>query len=227
MNAGRSKAVGAQEGREMVKKTIALAMTVGVMAGLALPASASASWKHHATEIQQNVTLNFTGNTRFQGGLGGIECQLTKSLLFKAGQTTGTVEQFKPDNGTETEKCKGLGGLSPCQIHNLTPQFPNWVFHTITVNGQPKIQVTQGDITFQMTGGFFCLVKHVTITPVNEPNHFVTLIPNQPNTFTSFQEHGQLELDLQTNGGAVHKETVTFNGVVELESGSERHTYSI
>jgi hypothetical protein len=215
----------------MLKKMTLLAMAVGALAALALPAAASAEWKKHAVPIANDVTLNFTGNARFQGGLGGVECQLTPSLLFEAAglKTTGKVEQFTAHPTDETTNCKGLGGLSSCQIHNLTPQMNNgWVFHTVTVAGQPKIKVTNGDITSQATGGIFCLVKHITLTAPVEPNHFVTLLPNQPNTFTSGQIHGQLEADIQTNGGGVDKETVTVSGTFELENTAlESHTYSI
>jgi hypothetical protein len=212
----------------MLRKIAVLALAAGAVAALALPAGASASWKHHVTPIQNDVTLNLTGNTRFQGGLGGIECQLTPSLKFFAGQTTGIVEHNTVHPVDETTNCKGLGGFAPCQIHNLTPQMNNnWLFHTVIVAGQPKIKVTTGDITYQMTGGIFCLVKHVKFTAPVEPNHFITWLPNQPNTFTSFQEHGQVELDVQTNGGGVDKETITVSGTFELEQTAEQHTYSI
>jgi hypothetical protein len=214
----------------MLRKIAVLALAAGAVAALALPTGAGASWKDHATPIHSNVLLRLTGNTRVQGGLGGIECQLTKLLLLKANQTTGTLTQSLAHPTNETTNCKGLGGLAPCQIHNLTPQtnIANWVVHTVTINGQPKIKVTTGDITAQLTGGIFCLVKHMKLTAPVEPNHFVTLLPNQPDTFTSFQEHGQLEADIQTNGGGVDKENLTVSGTFELENTAvESHTYSI
>jgi hypothetical protein len=42
----------------MFRKTIVIAMAAGAMAALALPSAAGANWKHHNTDIQQNVTVN-------------------------------------------------------------------------------------------------------------------------------------------------------------------------
>lgn len=202
----------------MLKKMTVLAMAVGVVAAMALPASAAAQWKHHSTAIQTNTTIGVTGNARFQGGLGGVECQVTSRVKFVPG-TTGVAETFVPDPTDATTNCKGLGGLSPCQIHNLTPQTEaNWPVHTNT--SVMTVQVNQS-ITSQATGGIFCLVKHIELTQGS-----VTFTPNQPSTVSSAQLQGSLPVDIQTNNGTKHQENVTVSGSLSVESPNAA-TYSI
>ncbi len=200
----------------MLKKMTVLAMAVGILAAMALPASAPAAWKHHDVAIQINKTTGFTGNVRFQGGLGGVECQVTSAVEFKANQTTGTAETFKPHPTSETSNCKGLGGLIGCQIHELTPQEPGWVIHTATAT---TITVTTTTIHSVPTGGF-CPLKTISLTAGT-----VTFTPNQPNTVTTAALSGQLQAHQQTAGsGTVHTEEVTVSGTLTAE---EPHTYSI
>ncbi len=200
----------------MWKKTIALVIAAG-LAALVLPAASSANWKHHATDIQTDTVIGLTGNLRNQGSLGGVECQVTMRVKLSPG-TTGLVETFVPHPTSDTTNCKGLGGLSPCQMHNLTPLAPNWTIHTASAT---TISLTTSDITYQLTGGIFCLVKHVVTTAGT-----LTLTPNQPNTISSFQVSGVLQADIQTNGGAVDKETVTMSGSLAIES-PKANTYSL
>ncbi|HEX5928092.1 MAG TPA: hypothetical protein VFY48_01730 [Solirubrobacterales bacterium] len=204
----------------MFKKMTVLAMAVGVVAALALPASASATWKHHQSAIQSNAQLGLTGQARFQGTLGGIECQVTSRAVFIAGQTTGTAETFVPHPTSDTANCKGLGGLAFCQTHNLTPQAPGWTFHTIVVNGVAKIQVTTTTITSQTTGGF-CPVKHISLAGGE-----VTLDPAQDETVSSASLSGTLGAQLQTNDGTIDSESVTVSGTLNVESPNAA-TYSI
>ncbi|HEX5929342.1 MAG TPA: hypothetical protein VFY48_08110 [Solirubrobacterales bacterium] len=224
----------------MLKKMTVLAMAVGVVAALALPASASATWKHGQTAIEKDEQLGLTGNARFQGGLGGVECQVTSKITFQAGQTTGKVESFVPHPTSDTLNCKGLAGLAFCQIHDVTPfsgasllstQNP-WVLHTWaeSTGGEPPvihqkdlIHVTSGNITSTLTGGF-CPVKHIMLT-----GGTVVATPNQPNNVTSVQLSGTLLAHLQTNNhaeGQSHTENVTVSGTLTIEE-PKAHTYSI
>jgi hypothetical protein len=202
----------------MLKKMSVLAMAVGVVAAMVLPASASATWKHHATDIQTNTTIGVTGNVRFQGSIGGVECQVTSRVLFESGTTTGKAETFVPHPTSDTTNCKGLGGLAPCQTHNVAPQAPNWTIHTVA---GPAISVTTTDITSQLTGGVFCLVKAIKLT-----GGTVSFTPNQANTASSAQLSGQLQADIQTNSGAADQENVTVSGTLDIESPNAA-TYSI
>ncbi|HEX5927775.1 MAG TPA: hypothetical protein VFY48_00080 [Solirubrobacterales bacterium] len=201
----------------MIKRITVLAMAAGVVAAFALPTSASASWKHHNTPVVTDVQIGITGNARFQGGLGGIECQVTARIKNFTGQTTGIIETFAPHPTSDTANCKGLGGLAFCQMHNVTPQAPNWVGHTASAT---TVTVTTTEIAGDATGGF-CPIKRIVLTGTT-----ATITPNQPNTVSSGTFSGTLEADLTTNSGAVDKETVQFSGSGVIESPNA-NTYSI
>ncbi len=200
----------------MLKKVIVLAMSVAAAAALALPVSAAASWKHHNTAIQQNVQVGLFGQARFQGGLGGVECQITSAAQFLAGQTTVNITSFTPVN--TTLNCKGLGGLAFCQVHEFQPTNFPWVGHTI--QSPASIDVTHGEIHHQLTGGF-CPVSNATVKPGT-----VVITPSQPNTVSSVQLSGQASVDLTTNGGTKDTENTTVAGTLSIESPNA-NTYSI
>ncbi len=213
----------------MLKKMTVLAMAVGVVAALALPATASAVWKQgHTTPLQTNEAIPFTGTAAFTSSLGGVTCQVTSSTQFKAGQTTGTIHTFDIHPGNETTDCKGTGGLSPCQVHEVNPQANlGWVFHTTQTPTQPvtqhnTVQITTKDLTSTLTGAF-CLVKHITLTEGS-----VTATPNQPLTVTGLTLSGTLKAHIQTNNGTKHQvdATVSHSLTIEQESG-QKHKYSI
>jgi hypothetical protein len=199
----------------MLEKKNLLAL-VSVVATLALPTAAPASWKHHNTFIAESVTLNVDGKVWFQGGLGGIECQILSRVRFDPG-TTGSVTSFWTNPGSATTECFGLGGLKPCQVHSLSPQAPNWTVHT----NESVVSVTTTNITGQLTGGIFCLVKNINLT-----GGTVSFNPNQPNTVSGGTLSGGLQADIQTNSGTVDWENVTVGGILNLGSSSA-NTYSI
>ncbi len=206
----------------MFKKIIVLAMAVGVVAALALPTAASAAWKHHQTQIAHNVAIPFTGNFVYSSAIGGISCQVTSETQFFTGQTTGEIETLDVHPGDETTNCKGTGSLSPCQVHNLTPQVGlNWGFHTTGTVEKPSIQLTTGTLSYQMTGSF-CGAKKIQTTPGN-----LTATPNQPNTFTSITLSGGLQAHIETNNGLVHPTAITVSGSLTIEEAAKKHTYSI
>jgi len=202
----------------MFKKMTVLAMAVGVVAALALPASASADWKHHQTAIQQNQQIGLTGNIRFQGGLGGVECQVTSAVTFEPG-TSGFISSFVPEPTSDTANCKGLGGLVGCQVHNVAPTGFPWPVHT-EANG--SIDIEHGEIHSQSTG-FFCPVKNITITEGT-----VVATPNEADTADNVQIHGKADVHLQTNSGVTHEEetTVSSNPTIAIEAPNA-NTYSI
>lgn len=216
----------------MFKKLVLL----GAMAAMVLPATASATWKHHTVPIQQDQTRSITGNARFQSQLGGIECQATATGVFFAGQTTGQIKSYGADPVDETTNCKGVGGLAFCQVHNWTATELPWTFHTGKyvhkpktethetttpfVSSEPALTITSGQTHAQYTGAF-CPIKASLTTP-----GFVTVTPNQPNTITSGQLSGTLVQDLQTNSGTVDKVDVQLSGTGTI-SAPDAHTYDI
>jgi hypothetical protein len=224
----------------MLKKMTVLAMAIGVVAAFALPASASASWKHHGVAIQVDKDISLTGKVRFQGGIGGVECQITSTATFFAGQTTGLADTFDVHPGDETSNCVGLGGLAPCQIHNVTPQQNiNWSFHTeawqtVTAvqNGQTTLGtthqkaavITPQTITSQLTGGIFCLVKgvqlHVNKVGLTEEG------PGDGNTITNVDVNGSALATIQTNNGNLDQEETIVQGTVQVEVPNQ-NTYDL
>ncbi len=147
-----------------------LAMSVGLLAALALPHTAPAAWKHHKTVIQKDVQIGLTGQVRVASGAGGVECQITSRVKFLQGQTTGTVETFAQDNGTVTQRCKGTGALGGCQVHELKVVGLPWVLHTSAANQTgdgtkhpDRIEIKAGEITSTLQGAF-CLTVHVSAT---------------------------------------------------------------
>jgi hypothetical protein len=139
----------------MFKKMTVLAMAVGIVAAMALPATAGASWKHNKVPIQANVQLPFTGtNVKFESKKlnGGLGCQVTSQVQFKAAQTTATAESFKAHPTSDTANCFGTGALAFCQIHKLQPQEGiQWVVHT---GAGTTITITHGEIKSEATGAF-------------------------------------------------------------------------
>ncbi len=212
----------------MLKKIIVLAMALGVVAAFALPATAGAAWKHKGLPIQQAVDLDVTGtNVKFQSSVGGVECQTISTVTFNGpGQeaTTGKADSFKPHPGTDTQNCKGFGGLAPCQIHNLTPtgvspHGTGWVLHTST--NPNRIQITVGEIHSQATG-FFCPFQNITLTAGN-----VEATPEQEPVKT-LNLSGQLEGHLWNSSQPTNQTTVTttISGVLHV-LGEANGTYEI
>ncbi len=212
----------------MLRKTMVVAMAVGVLGAVGVPGVAVGSWQHNHQALQQNVQLGLTGNFRMQSGLGGFECQVTSRVQFSPG-TTGVVETFVPHPTSETANCKGLGGLAFCQIHNLTPQAPNWTMHTDasqTPQGtkethQNAAVITTTTIHSQATGGF-CPVTTISFT-VGKLGMIPE--PTSSTTISSIQIHGPLQVHLTTTNSTVDSEQVFFSGTFQIEDLAQRNTY--
>ncbi len=220
----------------MFKKMTVLAMAVGVLAAMVLPASASALWVQNHEPLSADKTLGLTGNVRFQGGLGGIQCQITSTVDFLKGQTNGTATTFDAHPGDETQNCQGTGGLIGCQIHNLTPQQGlTWAVTTEAFKTVTKIEGTFpnqktvlgaehtkaavvhiGAITSTATGGF-CPVNHIELTAgtigIAEEGAGA-----DGTTITNVEVNGALDAHLRTVSGVVHHEEVLATGTLTVES---------
>jgi uncharacterized membrane protein len=236
----------------MLKKMTVLAIAIGVVAAFALPVSASADWKHHETATQQNVTIGVTGKAKFQGGLGGVECQVTSKVTFQPG-TTGLVETFVPHPTDTTTNCRGTGGLAFCQIHDVTPfgtSNPSallsttnpWTLHTgnyqttqlVVHQQQPKIITTLANGT-QHTDVIVITTGEITsqatdgfcpVTHIRLTPGTVAGLPTPPKTIQTIALTGTLRGDLTTVSGPIDEEDVTVSGTLEIESPNG-NTYSI
>lgn len=225
----------------MLRKTTALAVAAFALAAIALPTAASAFWKHGDTDpIQQDKQFGVTGVLAFESKITGkqalIVCNITSRIKLTADQTTGLVETLIPEPGpmgeskTTTERCSGAGWLSFCQIHNMTPQAPNWIFHqgtwqtTQLVNEETKALgddktaavLTTQDIGVQIGGGF-CPITKVTVTKGN-----LGLVPDQNPTMKALEVSGILQAHYQTAGGqdTQHVEVIGFWNLEGTASGT-------
>lgn len=227
----------------MLKKTIVLAMAVGLMAAVGLPGVAAASWKHHKTAISTDTQIGLTGKIRTEGKLGGVECQITMRVKLTAGTTTGHAETFVPHPTDSTADCKGLGGYAGCQVHSLTPQAPNWLIHTApwqttqlvnhqtsqtTVGGTQHttaITITTQSITYEATGAF-CVGGPMIVH--KSPTTIGATCTTQCETLTGLDLNGIAQVQLTTNNGAgaTHAEDTQISGHFDVESPNQ-NTYSI
>lgn len=214
----------------MFKKTLTVALVVGAAVGISVPGVASGSWKHHQTAIQQDVQFGLTGNIRFQGGLGGLECQITSRTKLLASTTTAVTETVVPHPTSDTANCKGLGGMAFCQYHNSAPQAPSWTVHSQsfqTTSGTSggsthsgAAVVTTQNITVQTTGGF-CPTKGVVITGGS-----VGMLPDgQEQTITNVVLSGTLQTHFETSSGGIDSEHITLSGTLQIENPAQRATY--
>jgi hypothetical protein len=192
----------------MFRKTMILAMAVGIVAAMALPASAGASWKHNGVATQQNVQLPFTGtNIKFESQTigGGLGCQVTSEVTFEPG-TTGKAKSFKAHPTSDTTNCFGTGGLAFCQVHNLQPQTGfQWVIHTAGAT-TTSITITHGTITSQTTGGF-CPFSHLDLTPGTLEGHA------DAHKFSTIQITGKAHVII----GGQTEASATISGLLHLE----------
>jgi hypothetical protein len=210
----------------MIRKMMVLGMAVGTMAALALPAPAAANWKHHAQAIASNVSLGFTGEVWFaEKAFGEIKCQITSEAQFTANTTTGHLKTFLPHPTGAATDCKGEGVFKNCQIQDVKADGLFWQFHTVVIGGQPKGQLTTGDVTVTTTG-LFCFVKTVTL----KGSQNVTVIPNQPETVSWVQPHAQLQAQITTTDNQLHTTTVQVGGKLDIEDKdgkSQKNTWSV
>ncbi len=172
----------------MFKKMTVLAMAVGIVAAFALPASASAEWKHKGQPLQENKTLSLTGKVKKQAGAtGGYECEITTSWILKPG-TTGTVEKWEIDpdgGGTPTNECQGSGALAACQFHNSVTEGLPWELHT-TAGPPAQITITTAATTITSTGGF-CPFQQIITTPGT-----IHATPDDPNAMKTVTLSGSV-----------------------------------
>jgi hypothetical protein len=210
----------------MLKKMTVLAMALGVVAAMLVPATASAAWKHHATTIQQNVQIGLTGQIATISEAGGISCQVTIRAKFIANQTTGEAETFAPHPTNATTNCTTSGGLSQCEVEQVQPTNLPWTFHTTGTAANPTIQLTVGDIHMELKKkNFFCLFTHITKTAGTAT---LTPTPGNGNTVTALTLSGNTQGHLYSNTPEPVGQTVglTFGGTLNIESPNSG-TYSL
>jgi hypothetical protein len=187
----------------MIRKLMMLAFAAALVA-FAIPATASAQWTKHTQTLQQNDNVQITGQTKFQGGIGNVECQTVADQQLLAGQTTATLQGIQVDvtgQETVTDNCVvggGLASLGCTDVASVTSAELPWIAHG--TSGQTG-SLTTGTIQYHLHGGIFC-VKTMQLTP------------GTVHMTTAQQDHwtqGQLSGELQVHSGQT-KQNVTVSG---------------
>jgi hypothetical protein len=202
LKAGRT---GTPRRVHMLKKAIILAIAVAAIAAAAIPAAASASWQHHAAQLQANANLQITGQAKFQGEIGWMECQANVVGQLTAGTTTGDVQAFGADVvGSEsvTDHCAVGGGLASLGCTDVASTTAAGLPWTIHATGATTITLTTGTIQGHLHGGFFC-PKTVQITPGT-----IHISTATEQTVETGQLSGQLQVDPSIGGS----QSVTISG---------------
>lgn len=222
----------------MFAKRTLRAVVLSIVALSALPAAASATWKHHQQPIQQDVQLGLTGKLRFEAVIGAFECQVTSRIKLLAGQTQATMETLATHPTSDTANCLGIGGFAFCQVHSLAFGGPGSTIQLGSFTTLEGIQHGNGQHTSVGTGivhqglsmgvgiaddvtGVFCFIQHISA------GGSVLAVPNQPSTMSSFQLHGAggSTVTLASNG-QTNTYSLTVKGSLEIEAPNQ-NTYSI
>jgi hypothetical protein len=149
-----------------MKRITMLAMTAA-LAALMVPATAAAQWQDNHQTLAQNAVIQYTGQYRYQGEAGIVECQMTAAVQLTAGTTTAHVQSFAVDlegGGTVTDHCSiggGYGTLGCTDVSAVTGAGFPWTAHATSTQ---TIAITTGTIQTHMHGGFFC-PKTMQFTP--------------------------------------------------------------
>jgi hypothetical protein len=193
----------------MFKKVMMLAVAAAALVAFAIPATASANWQDHNTALQANANIQVTGQAKFQGEVGNVECQTVSAVQLTSGTTTADVSTFEVDvTGTETvtDNCQvggGLASLGCTDVATVTTAGLPWTAHATSTQ---TVAVTTGTIQNHLHGGFFC-PKTIQLTPGT-----VHITTTTASTWTEGQLSGTLQADPSI--GSPQNVTVSGTGAV-------------
>lgn len=164
-----------------------------VLAILAMPAVASAGWTHSGVELKsgENAQLSSVGSYRFEGELGGVECETVSQMTLTGGTTAGHMTKFEP-NGQPTSKCKTLGllPLIGCQKVESVQKtnLPN-PFHGVPILRSFRITTGVEHLTMMNNANEHCVVQ-ITINPGTVA---MDIAAAEKGAISKFQYSGELE----------------------------------
>lgn len=212
----------------MFKKIMVLAMALGAMAAFLLPVAALANWQEKGAKLEVSKTIALKGQVNVTTSAGGVQCELTPTVEFLPG-TTGFIETFQTEGQTlTTEKCKGSGGLSFCQVHNLEPTgLPyntaqgtgGWKLHTHAAT--QTIEIMNGLIHAELVG-FACPFNQVTVTPGT-----IIATPNNVAEVSSVTQSGNLQVDFKNAKGEETQIAAQVSGTLNVEGQQDPKTYGV
>jgi hypothetical protein len=192
-----------------LKKMTMLVVGAAALVALGVPAGAGAEWTDHNQPLASNVNAQGTGQLKYQGSAGSVECQMVFAAQLTQGTTTAHISSYEVDvTGTEsvTDNCSVGGGtvaLGCTDVEFVTTAGLPWIAHATSTQ---TIAVTTGTIQFHLEGGFFC-PKTKQFTP---GTMHITL------TTQSTWSQGQLSGGLQADPSIGSSETMTASGTVSI-----------
>jgi hypothetical protein len=201
----------------MIRKLMMLAFAAALVA-FAIPATASAQWTKHTQTLGQNDQIQVTGQFKFQGGIGNLECQTNAAAQLTASTTTADVTSFVVDvTGVETvtDNCTiggGLASLGCSDVASVTSSASvatPWVAHLVSTQ---TIDIATGTMQNHLHGGIFC-PKTQQLTPGT-----VTLQTGQQDHWTQGQLFGELQIHSGEGQQQVTQQAV-YSGAVTITPG--------
>jgi hypothetical protein len=185
----------------MLKKIIVLS---ALASALAIPAPAFATWTKDHQAIHSDAVAQITGEAKFEGEVGWVECQTVATLQLLAETTTATLQTEIDVQGLETvtSNCS-VGGVLPqvgcTDVKSETLSGLPWTVHAVSTQ---TLATTTALTTLHLHGGIFC-PKQLLITPGT--THTTT---STSNTWTT----GQLSGTLQSDSGGLQNSPVQITG---------------
>jgi hypothetical protein len=195
-----------------LKKMTMLVVGAAALVALGVPAGASAQWTDNHATLAANAAFQLTGQWKFQGEVGSVECQVTSAGQLTSGTTTGNLQSFAVDqaNGkTVAENCTIGGGLvivGCTTVSSVTSAGFPWGIH---LQSTQTIDITTGTMQNHLNGGMFC-PKTLQLTPGT-----VVLHMEQQDTWTQGQITGELPVDPSIG----RPQNAIYSGVVSITPG--------
>ncbi|HET9394466.1 MAG TPA: hypothetical protein VFO36_00305 [Nitrospiraceae bacterium] len=193
----------------MLRKVTIFAIAGAAIAALAIPTTAAAQWTENHQQVTQSSSSVTTGQTKYQGQIGSVECQ-TVSLAELIGGTTTAQVVLKTDvegQETVTDNCSVGGGLVSVgctDVKEIVYENEPWTAHATSTQ---TIAITTGTIITHLHGGVFC-PKTIDVTPGT-----VHITTSTSNTWTTGQISGALQAMPSTGGNQTM--TITGHGTID------------
>lgn len=133
------------------RKTLLVAALTLSLAGLAIPAAASAYTIKDNGKTLENVNIPMSGQIAFYTGLGYMSCAMHFTLFVN-------VDHVTVPNVEITETCEGGGAFEGCEVED---DEVTWPTGPVTVNAE-DVEVESGPIHLRLSN---CVAEELIITP--------------------------------------------------------------
>ena len=179
---------------------LAAASALAVVAGLAVPASATASvWLKEGSPLKEKVELPLTGGEVIELSNGAMLCNAAATMTTEGG-SSAQITAYNIDKAS----CVGFSGsLQECKATAVTTSGLPW---SVTVNA---VDLTAKGIGITYTLNEACAIHKIEVSFAG-----MTLTPEEPSAirFFHFKESGTGKVDGK-------EASLTFSGLLELPEG--------